>query len=137
MVKEGWTRLIDIVKSIEGLTPTVRQAYIRMAEIFEEKMPDSLYMNFYELSEITDMDADVWEQFLDLTEVNQFIKAKVAKLAEFEARKALNRLANDQLSSQDVQAVREILNSSKLLQQNLNQKPQVVLTFIPKTAFET
>lgn len=129
--------MIDIVKSIEGLTPTVRQAYIRMAEIFEEKMPDSLYMNFYELAEITDMDADVWEQFLDLTEVNQFIKAKVAKLAEFEARKALNRLANDQLSSQDVQAVREILNSSKLLQQNLNQKPQVVLTFIPKTAFET
>lgn len=129
--------MIDIVKSIEGLTPTVRQAYIRMAEIFEEKMPDSLYMNFYELAEITDMDADVWEQFLDLTEVTQFIKAKVAKLAEYEARKALNRLANDQLSSQDVQAVREILNSSKLLQQNLNQKPQVVLTFIPKTAFET
>jgi len=64
----------------------------RMAVIFDQGMPDTLYMNHYELAGMTGIPPEQWEDFLDLKEIQRFIQSKMAKLAETAARKAIREL---------------------------------------------
>lgn len=119
---------------VESLTmnPLMKQVYMKMADIYEAKMPDSLYMNYYDLAKVSDASASVWETFLDLPDITNWINAKISKMTEYHARAALQKLATSNLSANEVSAIKELLSKSKLLQANQTQKPTVILTYIPQ-----
>lgn len=107
----------------------------KMNRLFQEAMPDALYMNAYELADqFPSFGEDEWERFLDAPEVQRFMEAKMAKMMEVNARKALKRLGDPGeggFGSQEVTALKEMIEKSKMIQSNQNRRPKVVLTFIP------
>lgn len=106
----------------------LRPAYTKMAEVYQEHMPESLYLNYYKLEELTKIPAEQWEDFLDIPEVDRFITHRISKLLEFDAKEALMRLTTDRsLSAPDISAIKEVLSSSKLMKQAQEQPTQVVL----------
>ena len=114
------------------MKPHIKQVYLKIADTFLEHMPDSLYLDYYQLQELTDIPAHLWEIFLDMPDVQTFIVQKMAKLAEIHARQALQKLSNfKDLSSSDVTALRAMLENSKLISGKANNKPKVVAHFIP------
>lgn len=121
---------IEIVNNIEGDKMSKTFLY-RMAKIYGEYLPDSLYLNHYQLSEEFGFTPMQWNEFLKIKEIDQVIESEIAQIAEIGARHALANLMRGQASSADIQAARELLANSKLLQQKTNQRPQVVLTRIP------
>lgn len=126
-------------KIVESLTinPNIKASYMRMAAIYVEKMPQSLYMNYYELAEATSISAMTWEAFLDIKEIDSWIMAKIAKLTESAARSALHKLSKSELSSNEISAIKELIAKSKILSQNQSQRPTVILTYIPQPAIES
>lgn len=117
----------NIINSLE-ISAQLKQAYLHMAEVFEKHIPKSLYYDYYELETLTNIPAVEWENFLDIYEIDLYVKSKIAKLADFGARKALFRLAqNENLSTGDVTALKTIIENSKLLQQQQNQQQHIVL----------
>lgn len=122
---------IDIVSEMKGdrLSKTILYG---LAKIYGEQLPESLYMNHYQLSEDFGYTPAQWNNFLKLKEVEQVVEAEIAQIAEIGARKALERLQSGSANSADIQAARELLANSKLLRQKNNQRPQLVITRIPK-----
>lgn len=102
-----------------------------MARTFEGHLPESLYMNHYQLSETFGYEPKQWRDFLKNKEIERLVEAELGIIAEAAARNALASLQSGKASSSDVQAARELLANSKLLQQKHNQKPIVVVTRIP------
>lgn len=105
----------------------------KMNKLFKQQLPESLYMSSYDLhSEIRDFSQEEWEHFLDSPDTQRFIESKMAKLTEVNARKAVHRLGTTTgFASQEVTALKEIIEKSKLMQQGQNRRPKVVLTYIP------
>src|SRR5690625_5230092 len=103
----------------------------RMAKLYEEHLPDTLYLNHYELSENFGYSPREWNEFLKIREIDQLIEAEIAQITEIGARYALANLQQGQANSADIQAARELLANSKLLQQKHNQRQQVIITRIP------
>jgi len=124
--------LVDVIDRVEDLTPVLRNAYMGMAEVFDKNMPKALYMDYYELAELSEASPLAWEKFLDVFDVKRYISDKVAKMTEIAARKTLDRLANSHLNASDISAIKEILSNAQDNQKS-NELPQVVFTFIPKS----
>ena len=122
--------LIEIVTDIktDQITKTVLH---QMASIYQDNLPDSLYLNQYQLAEQFGFTARQWNEFLKVPEVDLFIEQEVAQIAEIGARKALAKLISGDSDSSDIQAAREILSKSKLIQQRSNQKERVIILRIP------
>lgn len=112
----------------------IEKAKESLKQKFIENIPESLYMDYQELSQSLGSSPKQWEALLDDPEFKQFIEVQIAKYQEINARKALNRLANDPtLASSDIQALNKVLESSKILQQKYNAKEHIVFSFIPPT----
>lgn len=131
-------RTIDIVNSLD-LEKSKKELFRYLAERFDDGMPDTLYMNYYELAKVYQgTHPDSWEEFLDTPEINRYVQAKIAKLQEFAALKALKQL--EQKSTYDnagaVAALKEILEKSKLIQQSVKRKQRIVLTYMPERSNE-
>lgn len=121
---------LEIVRELE--TGRVRKTVLhQMASIFESNLPDSLYLNHYQLSTTFGFTHTQWNDFLKIREVNQIVESEIAQIAEIGARYALERLQSGEVSSQDIQAAKELLANSKLLKQKTNQRPQVIITRVP------
>lgn len=122
---------IEIVNKMEGDRISKTLMY-QMAKDFGDNLPDSLYLNHYQLAEEFGFTPAQWNSFLKIREVDQVIESEIAQIAEIGARYALAQLQSGRAQSADIQAARELLANSKLLQQKTNQRPQVILTRIPK-----
>lgn len=104
----------------------------KLKEQFENNVPDSLYMTYEELAQHLGSTPRVWESFLDLPETQRYVEQKLNKYLQIDARKALNKLANNPtLSSQEVAAIRHLIESSNLLKQKAETKQQIIVTHIP------
>lgn len=105
---------------------------MNVAEIYQNNLPDTLYLTHYELAKTFGHSPEDWSNFLKVREVNQLIESEIATIAEIGARQAIARLQSSHASSADISAARELLNSSRLIKQRVNQKPLVFITRIPE-----
>ena len=104
-----------------------------MDERFKKHLPDSLYMDHYTLADELGGDPGEWSEFLKDPDNKRFIEREIATIAESAARKALNTLGNGtKITSQEVAALKEILNKSQLINQKGSSKEKVIITYIPK-----
>ena len=119
---------LEIVQSLD-----LPEEMERMAIIFDQGMPDTLYMNHYELAEKTGIPSERWEEFLDLKEIQRFIQSKTAKLAEVAARKAIRELERrgSETTSGAIKALNDIIEKSKILQQANRRTKQIVFSYMP------
>jgi hypothetical protein len=98
-----------------------------MEETFNKYLPDTMYMSHYQLAEYYGHTPQEWRKFL--RDNSLFIESELAAIAEAEARAALSKLAN--ASGTEVQALKAILEKSKLINDAQKQNTKVVLTYVP------
>lgn len=101
-------------------------------ELFRKHLPDTLYMSHYTLASSFPQEGytpEEWRQFL--RDNQTFIDSELAAIAESEARAALRKLSN--ATGTEVQALKAVLEKSKLINEAQRQNTKIVLTHIPKT----
>lgn len=114
-----------------AISPIKKSIFLKLAKIYQLNLPDSLYLNPYELTELLPSSTPQdWKSFLAIPEINRFIESEIATIAEAAARKALQNL-QDNPTSQDISAAKELLQSSRLLKQKLQNKQTVIMTYLP------
>lgn len=112
------------------MTPEEKQAQI---DKFMQYLPDTLYFNHYNLNmEFPQWSAEQWRQFL--RDHDKFIMKEVAAITEAEARKALQKLSTGSLSSQEVTAIKQILDRSEQINKTNQDSRTFVTTFMPNIA---
>lgn len=98
---------------------------------FNNHMPDSLYMNHYELAlHFNEYSPEQWRQFL--RDNDKFIMKEVAAITEAEARKALQKLSTGKLSAQEVSAIKQILDRSEQINKQSQDARTFITTHMPK-----
>lgn len=97
-------------------------------EIFKSNLPSVLFMSHYDLSETYGHTPNDWRVYLKDNE--HFITSETAAIAEANARAALSRLGTG-ATSQEVTAIKALLEKSKLINDAQKQQQHVMLTFIP------
>lgn len=117
-----------------------KQVMLLLADIFDQDMPDTLYLNHYELAHGHPIDQQYektyyegnpgttpsqWEQFLDLPEIIRYSHSKRVKLMEMSANKAMRSLTN----RDDVNALKTVLEQSKRLNGGQNRE-KFILTYV-------
>jgi len=141
-------RATDIINNTD-LPRDKKLVFLKMAMEYDKHMPDSLYLDPYELARgsretgfpgVPGTTPELWEEFLDLPEMYQYRRIKIGKETENGAIKAMRELMRQGLTaeggSKQVQALKEILNASKLLQKSQAQQQQVVMSFVPPIEYE-
>lgn len=121
---------VDIVRELD-INNIDKTLMHHMAKIYEENLPDSLYLNHYQLEEQYGHPPDKWKKFLKIKEVDRLVESEMVQIAEIAARQALARLQSGKAASADIQAAKELLSTSRLLKQKTNQRPQMIITRIP------
>ena len=104
----------------------------KMKETFEMHLPDSLFLNHYELAEQFDGTPQLWRDFLKNPENQRFIESELAAITEAAARAALQKLSSGNANSNDISAIKQLLEKSKLLQEKQNTNQTIVMTYIPQ-----
>lgn len=128
----------QIIKEM-GLSRVKKQLFSYYAECFDQDLKENLTLDYYELSDKYDgTNPEVWEEFLDMPEIYRFRQAKLAKLQEFRAYKALKLLEDKAVldNAGAISALKELIEKSKLIQQASKNKQQVVLTYVPPKEYE-
>ena len=99
-------------------------------EIFQRDLPDSLFMNHYELhGNYPHHSAEAWRRYLK--ENDRFILQEVAAITEANARNALQRLGSGLLKQGDATAITQLLNRSEQINQSVKDKTVYMTTFMP------
>jgi hypothetical protein len=101
-------------------------------EIFHKYLPDTMYHDHYTLAQHYGYTPTEWRTFL--RDNHLFIETELAAIAEAEARSALSRLGN--ATGTEVQALKAILEKSKLINDAQRSNTKILLNFIPKTERE-
>ena len=137
----------QVIQEIEGLDRIQKEIFLGYAEIFDRDQPDTYYMNYFELawgilspggSQVIypgnpNTTPEMWEKFLDLPEIYRYRTSKIAKLAEYDAVKAMQKLG---ASSDNVSALKEIIKTSKALQGGKQQQTVIMSYVTPKVRNE-
>lgn len=126
----------ELIAENDTLTRIERTIMNELAGIYEDNLPDTLYMNQYHLSHEFGFTHNEWKNFLRNEEVDRLIEAEIAQIAEIGARSALAALQSGHAQAADISAARELIANSRLLQQKHNQRPQVIITRIPAKEVE-
>ena len=134
----------SIIQELDTLDRIQKQIFTGYAKIFDDNAPRSFYLNHYELAwgQTPRYDGDakaypghpnttpeMWEKFLDLPEIYRYRVSKIAKLAEFDAQKAIESLGKN---SDNVSALKEIVKTSKALQRGKQQQTIIMSYVSPK-----
>ena len=98
-------------------------------KVFEDHLPDSLYMNHYTLAKKFGGTPAEWRRFLKDNET--FISQEITAITEANARQALNDLAAGNTNSSTVQAIKALLDRSEQLNKQNKDNTQFIMTFIP------
>lgn len=106
-------------------TPT----YKTQEEAFNSMLPDNLYLSHYDLAiQFNAWTAQEWRRFLK--EKERFIMTEVAAMTEAGARQALARLSTGKTSTNEVSAIRQLLERSEQINsQDKDQRTFVMLQF--------
>ena len=133
-----------IIQELDTLDRIQKQIFMAYAKMFDDNAPRSFYMNHYELADgqTPRYDGDpkaypghpntkpeMWERFLDIPEIYRYTNSKIAKLAESDAKKALQSLGQN---SESVPALKELIKSSKALQGGKQQQTIIMSYVSPK-----
>jgi hypothetical protein len=102
---------------------------LTMEEVFHRYLPHTMYASHYELSDQYGFTPTEWRTYL--RDNHLFIETELAAIAEAEARSALSRLGN--ASGTEVQALKAILEKSKLINDAQRSNTKILLNFIPPT----
>lgn len=115
--------------SIFGNDSFTRTRYTSQEEAFMKNLPDTLYLSHYDLANMyTDWTPDQWRRFLK--EKERFIMTEVAAMTESSARLALSRLSTGKLTTQEVSAIRQLLERSEQINAaDKDQRTFVMLQF--------
>lgn len=103
--------------------------YHAIDRIFKRKLPNTLYLNHFELAEAYGYTPQEWRTYL--RDNSAFIEAEMAAMIEPAARSAISRLGN--ATTSEVQALKALLEKSKLINDAQKQQTKIVMTFIPST----
>lgn len=138
-------------KIIQELTleRSEKELFTSLAHFYDKHMPGSLYLDPYELAYgeniprhdpryehrfhgIPNTTPDQWDQFLDIPEVYRYRHARIAKLTEYSAIKAMKGLEAQGQSAGPgaVSALKEIASLSKQLNAGNNNKQKIILTYV-------
>lgn len=128
--------LEEYIADNEQLSNIDKQVFMRMARLYEEDLPETLYKNPYQLEDEYEGSAEQWKKFLRLPEINRFIETEIATMTEIAARRSLQQLQSGKASTQDIQAAKELLSSSKLLKNKTQRTQQHVIVRIPPKEME-
>lgn len=123
--------LEEFIMDNQQINNIEKQVFMRMARLYEEGLPETLYMNPYDLEDKYEGSSEQWKKFLRIPEVNRFIEGEIATLTEIAARNSLKQLQSGKASTQDIQAAKELLSSSKLLKSKTQRTQQHVIVRIP------
>jgi hypothetical protein len=96
-------------------------------ELFRSRLPENLYYNHYDLAEIyahKEYTPEEWRQYLKQNE--RFIMNEVSAITEASARSALQKLGDGKITSQQVAAIRQLLEHSE----QINSTNKDARTFI-------
>lgn len=130
---------MDFMQNLQpkGEKPTIEQRIVKkersMEEIFQEQLPDSLYMNHYDLYEaFPEHSAESWRRYLK--ENDRFILQETAAITEANARAALKHLASGNLKQGDATAIKHLLDRSEQINQSTKDKTVYMTTYLPDPA---
>jgi len=136
----------SIIMDMEDLPYDKRQVFMLLADIFDQGMPNTLYLDYYELANGTTIytagdprkydgnpgtTAEQWERFLDLPEIYRYKRGKIGKLGQYDAEKAMQSLKG----RSDVNAIKEILKAAKMMADG-QQREKVILTYVRPRGYE-
>lgn len=101
-----------------------------MDEIFKSLLPDSLYMSHYDLhNAYPHHSAEDWRRYLK--ENDRFIMRETAVLTEVEARRGLKVLGAGVAKASDVAAIKQLLDRSEQINQQMKDKMTYITMFMP------
>lgn len=98
-------------------------------EVFHRNLPDTLFKSHYDLASEYGFTPIEWRTFL--RDNSMFIETELAAIAEAEARSALSRLGN--ATGNEVQAIKALLEKSKLINDAQKQNVKIMMNFINPT----
>jgi hypothetical protein len=123
---------ITFIKGMDFKDDEETALFLRMATYFEKSLPDSLYLDPYELHKMTGISNSFWKRFLKMPLIIQLIESEVAMIAEVKARSALKRLGDQStVSPSEVAAVKALLDKSQILQEKQHDQKTIVFHHIP------
>jgi hypothetical protein len=139
--------MLDLIEKITSQAPPNKtNLFEKMAKSFYNKEPDSIYYDYDELSRMTVIlpqheayttSPKDWEIFLDIPEIKQYIKVKLSKYSDVQARKALKQLTRTDLAPADLNALKEIINKASFMKENQSNNRTVIMSYIPPIDYET
>lgn len=126
----------SIRKIIESsqLSASKKAIFLKLADFFDENMPESLYLDYYQLADaLPGSTPDLWEELLDLPDVQKFRNNKIAKLMKFKAVQALKQLeeASVQNKAGQVQAINQLIEKSDLISANNSKRETYIISYMP------
>lgn len=141
---------MSTLKIIKDLTfeRSEKELYLTLAQRYDQYMPDSLYLDPYELAYgekrfnderdrnrfngVSNTTPEQWDSFLDIPEIYRYRHARIAKLTEYSAIKAMKSLeaAGQSAGPGAVTALKEIASLSKQLNAGNNNKQKIILTYV-------
>lgn len=100
-----------------------------MEDIFRKKLPETLYMNHYELSEKTNIPPDEWRRFL--TKNQPMILSEIAAITEASARAALKRIGEGKIQTGEAAVIKQLLDRSEQINRQAQGQKTIMMHFIP------
>ncbi|MER2006280.1 MAG: hypothetical protein ABS939_02410 [Psychrobacillus sp.] len=101
-----------------------------MDELFRKLLPESLYLNHYELhDEFPDYSVEDWRRYLK--DSDKFILKETAILTEVNARKGLKNLASGDLKQGEATALKQLLDRSEQINTQVKDKTAFVTLMLP------
>lgn len=100
-----------------------------MEDIFKRKLPETLYMNHYELAEKTKIPPEDWRRYL--TKNQAMILSEIAAITEANARAALKRIGEGKIQTGEAAVIKQLLDRSEQINRQAQGQKTVVLHFIP------
>jgi hypothetical protein len=138
--------MLELLEKITSQVPKEKQnLFHKMAKTFYNKEPESIYYDYDELSRMTTLlpqheifttSPKDWEIFLDIPEIKQYIKVKLSKYSDVQARKALKQLTRTDLAPADLNALKEIINKASFMKENQSNNRTVIMSYIPPIAHQ-
>ena len=102
-----------------------------MWDYIKGNLPESLFLDIYDLADRTDYSIEEWEAFLDEPDVRIYMESKRNRYLYSQGYKALNRLITDRhLQGPDVSAIKATIEQSGILNKD-ERRQNIVITRIP------
>ena len=120
--------LVEVVTLTDFDTPFEKTKYLRMAELFEMCLPDSLECDQFELTELTgakEFQHPDWNDFLIVPQVSVWIEAQTYNRIRAKARKAQSTM--DVSNSQNAKTIMSIVDKKEG-----EEAKRIVVTRLPE-----